>query len=349
MIEVPTIGLSKPELDDLFTDVNQEFGISEKHEEATRGGTSYVAINPPGAEIEASVTRIVYAANQYTEVASLEEQLVVYEDLRCSGAQLPAYAPKVVGRPGPVGDDGGYVATNSQFLPIKGASFYHFGGAIASLHNASQHIDLSRLQRADPHKTITDVRGAIDFLMDSPPERRFAIGDAKVTAEHIATFENAYHKANELLGRLFEVAERNGSPLAVVLEDVHDENVRRTADGTAQLIDLFPLSVAPRALDFGRVLNDFSPHFGYDPQCADEYLAGYADTIVGGKLPNDEELELAADFTQLRSSLLLGAMAINHARYGVERNEWMLAQGLHRLEVIEDRHAGWGPLTDKQK
>jgi hypothetical protein len=344
--------ISSTQLTEILDDVNTRFGLEGSADIASPGPTSIVSINSPeDPSAERRVTRLVYSHNPQADMDATRRDLQIMSQLRAHGAQLPDFDPEPFLVSMPNGNKGALIGTLSEYLPESYVQPYHHGKALASTHNASLHVDLGDLKVSN---ALDDwyMGDVLDYLeqRDEP----FEFDEVKISSVHLAVMRRKYNQANETREQLNELGKRNGTPYVAVQEDVHNENVRGMApaniDPTGKLIDMLPLRRGLAAIDIGgRPRNDWTPHFGRPIEERKGLEAGYVDHIYNAALPHPAELELAADYTQIRSSLVFIAIAVRNALTGVGEDPWLLRQGLHRVDVIEDRQASWAPLDDDQK
>jgi hypothetical protein len=342
--------MTEAQVVELFAQVNERFDLQGPPEVTSNGPTSFVAVNAPSDERALRlVTKMEYAPDIDEGLLNKRRDLEVYADLRTEGALLPEMHPDAFALRMPNGQPGGLITTLTEYLPVAKVSPYQHGRALASIHNASQYTYLSGIPRTNALDRW-GVGKALEFLKSV--ELPFTLGNTALTASHLETMERKYEEGNKLRDELWERGAAHDSPRVVVQEDVHDENIRgkRLRNRTVGMaIDMFPLEYGLAATDFGRPHNDWVHHFNADPADVEAFEEGYKSKIEGGALPYPDELKLAADYTQIRSSLVFTGIAVSNHLAGLPRNKWLWDQGLYRLENIEDRHADWRPMNEQQK
>ena len=336
---------TRENMQQLFEEINYDRGLKGDTEILAPGPHTWAAVNHPGDESAQLVTRLQYDVRVRGAHNRAQRNLRLHRHLRSQGAQLPdeergAWIVPVESR-----DNVGFVGTQAEYLPEGNVDSIDYGFAIGTLHRASLHVNTHNLPLVDPLRTEAPVGEIIDFLDARSGNVRFRIGETAVRLADLVALKYAYENAYIIYDQLMEAAQRNGSPMVVLQEDTHDENVRYSKDGVAKLLDIWPHK-GPAAIDFGRARNDWVQHFGADPAYRDGYFEGYCQVMP---LPSEQELRLAADYTQQRSSILLAAIAIKNARLGIAFDEELLKIGLHRLHVIGDRNASWRPFDSSLK
>jgi Ser/Thr protein kinase RdoA (MazF antagonist) len=266
-------------------------------------------------------------------------------ELRHAGAQVPRYigeAALILVSDVP----GGFVATATNYLPGNQASFREYGAAIASLHTASTEVDITRIPLINP---LAPVERHMDYLKTRQDiGDPFRIGETELTGYQLQDLERHLQRGTKMLDRLFAMCEAQGHPLVVVQEDVHSQNVLQDAEGSATLIDIEPFK-GPAALDFGRPLTDWHHRFGRPMLDTDDFIRGYRDTVRPEMMPDEDTLRQAADYINIRSSLILFNLAVDAVRSGHTGEEWMLRESIHRLNTIDNRHAHWNGLDNARK
>lgn len=341
---VPAV--SSEQISDAYSQAAAHYDMWHSPTVISHGPPSWVAVDNPAAPEH--VIRLTYTEDIDYALQEAEHGVNLMRDLRAHRAQIPDFDGDPVAVRTHPGRPVGFVATRSDYLSGNDVTDYEHGQAIASLHNASLEVYTDDLPHVDPLATESHVGKAIEYVKNLPAGEQFRIGDVEMTPEDVQNMEKRYRQAYSLYNDLFTVAEANGTPLVVVQEDVHDGNRLRNKDGVATIFDIRPV-VGPPAIDFGRPISDWPVRFGKGQEPTDAFIAGYADTVKGYRLPDEQELELAADFTNLRSALLIASLAINAVRAGHPGEGWMLGEGLHRLRTVDDPDAAWHPLDDARK
>lgn len=306
------------------------------------GPPSWVVKSTTGPNPEDQVAiKLRHSTNPEELLDETRQQVGLMQQVRSHGGQVLEFLdePRIIeGKPGM---RGAFVSTKSRFLPSK-TTEYKYGGAIASMHNASKQIDLSDYDHMDPLVSISNTEIAIQYLKERQAQGRpFQVGEIAVTAAQIELVEQMFAEATDIRQRLFATAKKNGSPLVVVQEDVYTNNAGQSHDGTGTLIDVDAL-IGPAALDFGRMLNDM-PRFVETGSITDieAYKTGYQDMVAGGKLPPEDELALAMQYSDRRTPLLQTTLAVNAIRTGHNGDWWLLKQGLYRLTTIGKPEMPW--------
>lgn len=339
--EGTTRPITNADVREIMDNIGECLGFSKAPEFICYGQPTWVAIGSGTTSPEDTLAiRLRHTTDPEQSLIDTAEQVDLMRRLRKYGAQVVAFLDEPWIEQGSDSMPGAFIASLSQYLPGK-ATDYQYGGAIASLHNASSSIDLSRYDHMDPLRSITSVEAAITFaeqkLTQGAPVQ---IGKVAVTEEHVEKLWRTFGTANDLRTQLFELAERNRSPLVVVQEDVYSNNAGTDYNGVGTLMDVDPF-VAPAAMDFGRVMNDWQRFRMPDANHASRFLDGYTSTIASGKLPRNDELELAMRYSDHRTPLMVASLAINGVRTGHQGDEWQLGEGLRRLDTIGMPEQQW--------
>ena len=310
------------------------------------GPPSYVAAYPNAENPEYAV-RVVHGAEADAADLLADAQLEVetIRALRENGAQVLRYVRDAM----PVKLShvpGVFVATATEFLPGKSTYGGH-GQAMASMHNASPEIDLSRVREINP---LAQVEKYIPYLLDCDAAGKpFTIGNTVITKDDLNALISHLVCGRETLAELYKVTREDGQPLVIVQEDVHNENVAQDKYGVDTLMDVQPLK-GPAALDYaGRARTDWAPRFGAPLQDLIDFDEGYLSRIRPELVPSLQAQKLAKDYMNIRSSLILFWLAIGPVVANHPGEEWMLKESLHRMRTINDRNARWNPLSKAQK
>lgn len=339
--ENSTHPITNADVREIMNNIGEDLCFLEEPEFICYGQPTWVAIGGRTTSPEDTLAiRLRHTTDPEKSLIDTAEQVDLMCRLRHYGAQVVAFQDEPWIEHGSSAMPGAFVASLSRYLPGK-ATDYQYGGAIASLHNASSCMDLSRYGQMDPLRSITSVETAIAFaeqrLVQGNPVQ---IGKVAVTAEHVEKLWHTFNIANGLRIQLFELAEYNHSPLVVVQEDVYSNNAGTDHAGIGTLMDVDPF-VAPAAMDFGRVMNDWQRFNTPGASRADHFVDGYRNIISNGELPNDSELKLAMQYSDHRTPLMVTSLAINGVRTGHQGDEWQLNEGLRRLDTIGMPEQPW--------
>lgn len=313
------------------------------------GPPSWVAANTSGNTQAGEVAlRLTYDTNLDSALEDTRKRVDLLQSLRSHGAQVVEYLeePRVIYDAQRMG---GFILTTSRYLPVKGATPFEHGQAIASLHNASLHVDTSNCEEINILEQIAPSGQIAEYLQGFLARgKTFQLGQAEMSPGQIEAYIRYLDEAEELRRGLFATSAQKGVPKVVVQEDVHDENIMRDNQGVPIAIDIDGY-VGPPAIDLGRPLTDWHHRFGKPVQFTHDYIAGY-DAHINPQLKPDQELrQMASDYMNIRSSVVFIAMAVNTAVQGQSHAEWLLDQGLHRMSVIADRDARWLPRDETRK
>ena len=346
-MHVPEI--SRADMTEIFTGINEEHGLSGQPDIKALGPISYVAVNAAMDARERTVTKLVYSPNPEQDAAAAKEDTELYLQLRANGAQLPDIHPDPFIVPSPSGE-GGFVGTLFEHLPGEAVAPFQHGRATASLENASEHVDLSRVPVSNGVEEWF-MGEAVEYLKgrDTP----LVIGSAVMHDELVEELDRQYRRGNEIRDELLYIG-RN-TKMVVVQEDGHnsnamgflDEDALGVEDTPAGLIDILPLRKGLPVVSLARWINDEGPHFRAHPADPINYLAGYVQEVRSHRLPHPAQMQLMADYMQIRTPGSIIGVAVRNHRLGIKSSEWMLKQGITRM--LGDRYDPWQPMTDSQK
>jgi hypothetical protein len=346
--------ITRAQMTEIFTDINDQYGLSGKPDIKILGPISFVAINDDPDPDKRKAAKLVYTSSLTQDLAIAKRDTALYQDLQANGAKLPDIEPNPIVVP--ADDDRGFVGNLIEYLPVDDVSPFQYGRAMGSLTNASRFVD----QTDVPISNGLDewfIGESLEYLkkLDTP----FAIGQVVLHDELVELVEQNYREGNEIREQLIGMSniDSHGTPMAFVQEDAYggpNGNVRgfatkgvASADSKPGLIDLLPLRKGLPSVTLGRMVNDMGPHFNDHPARVAGLLAGYVEEVHNHRLPHPEEIRLAADYTEIRSKLTFIGIAIRNARLGVTTNPWMLQRGIERL--TSGRYDYWLPLNDAQK
>jgi hypothetical protein len=332
-----------------FVDIAGELGIAGDLTMVSRGPFSWVAIDDDGGAREADVAlKLTPTSDPEAALDESHKRIGLLRELRSHGAQIVDYLeePRIVYDPKRMG---GYILTVSRYLPVKGATPFEHGQAVASLHNASLHVDTTDCEEINILEQLASSAHAAEYLEEFRKHGKpFQLGTVEMSPAQIEAYTQYLDEAERLRRDLFVASKQKGLPEVIVQEDVHDQNIMRDTHGTPIAIDVEGY-VGPSAIDFGRPLTDWHQRFGHPMQYTHDYIAGY-DTHVDPRLKPDEELRhMVSDYTNIRSSLVFISIAVSRAMERRTKEEWLLSQGLYRLSVINDRNIRWNALDDARK
>ena len=321
-------------------DISHDLGFLDEPEFICYGQPTWVIKGNDSTDpANAMAVRLRHTTDPEASIIETAEQVYLMQKLRACGARVVEFVHEPWIEKGPDDMPGAFVVSLSKYLPGK-ANSYQYGSAIATLHDASGQLDLSSYNRMDPLQSITPVKTAITVAEERYEEGKpVEIDGVRVTKQHISKLWRTFNIANDLRNQLFETALRNGSPLVVVQEDVYSNNAGTDWDGTETLMDVDPL-VGPAAMDFGRPLNDWR-RFKGKSEDAKAYVDGYINTVSDHKLPPKDELDLAMQFSDHRTPLMVSCLAINGIRTGHHGDAWQLQEGLRRLDLIGRPEEAW--------
>lgn len=333
----------------LFVDVAAEFGIDGELTMVSHSPMSSVAIDDDAGGREAHVAlRLALATDPEAMLEDTRKRVGVLQDLRGNGAQVIEYLdePRLVRDAQHMGS---YILTISRYLPVKGATPFEHGQAIASLHNASLRVDTAACEEINILEQLASAGRTVEHLNGIRKRgASFQLGDVKMSPDQIEAYAHYIDASEKLRRELFVTSQQKGLPEVVVQEDVHSGNVMRDSQGVPIAIDVEGY-IGPSAIDLGRPLTDWHPRFGTPLQDVCDYIAGY-DAHIDPRVKPDEKLrQMASDYINMRSSLVFISMAVTRAIDYQASEEWLLRQGLHRLQVIEDRNAPWVALDSAYK
>ncbi len=332
-----------------FANCADESGINGDLTMASYGPPSWVAVSDSGnAHTEEVALRLTHSTDLDATLEDTRKRVDLLQNLRRHGAQVVEYLeePRVIYDAQRMG---GFILTISRYLPVKGATPFEHGQAIASLHNASLHVDTSNCEEINILEQIAPSGRVAEYLQGFLTRgKAFQLGRAEMSPAQIEAYIQYLDEAEVRRRGLFAASAQKGTPEVVVQEDVHDENIMCDSQGVPIAIDIDGY-VGPPAIDLGRPLTDWHHRFGKPMQLTHDYIAGY-DAHISPQLKPDQELrQMASDYMNIRSSVVFIAMAVNTAVQGQSHAEWLLDQGLHRMSVIADRNARWLPRDETRK
>lgn len=326
----------------IAADIGEQLRFKDDPEFICYGHPTWVVKGTFSDEPENTVAvRLRHTLDVEQSLEETNQQIELVQQLGRHGARVLKFLGEAWIEPGKRDIPGAFIASMSRYLPGK-ASEYEYGAAIASMHNASRHIDTDNYKLMDPLSSITSVKTAIAYAKESEQAGKpVRINDVVVTGEHVEALERIFQRATRCRIDLFELAALNDSPLVVVQEDIYSNNVGKSDTGVGTLMDIDPF-VGPAAMDFGRTIHDWPRFKGPgNNNNTRAYKAGYMDTIESGELPDSAELSLAAAFSECRTPLIVTSLAINGLRNGFQGDEWQLREGLRRLGTIGHPEMEW--------
>lgn len=241
---------------------------------------------------------------------------------------------------------GRFVAVISRYLPGKDVDPHDYGHSMATMHNASVAAGLSNANR--PFDPLRPTRQTYQYLVEQQASGRpFRIGQTvfprgllNELGEHLTAQEAA---VQQVLGMMAVL----GLQPVLLQQDVHFGNVRYNKDGIATLMDLDDPIIGPGEADLGRVRTQWTQRFSQPVEREQSFLAAYAAEVEQSSNPNI--LALTDQIMLLRYSCALADLAINQVQLGVPTSEWLLREGMYRLEHIGDPTRKWRPLNQERK
>lgn len=310
------------------------------------GPPSYV-VAYPNAEAPRYAVRITHGAQEDAEdlISDTELEVDTIRALRENGAQVLNYVRGVTLVDTPE-IPGVFAATASVFLPGK-PTYRGYGRAIASLHNASTKIDISRIPEVQP---LAAVEKYIPYLLDRQAAGNpFKLGNTVLAEQDLETLIRHLARGTEMLDELFAVTSDAGHPLVILQEDVHSEQVAQDKHGVDTLMDVHAVK-GPAAIDYaGRAHTDWGPRFNVPLRDIIDYDEGYLDLIRPEIAPTLEMQKLAKEYMNIRSSLILFWLTVEAEANGHPGEEWMLQESLHRMRSIDQRDVRWNGLDKARK
>ncbi len=292
-------------------------------------------IHAPSVAVRISVSQDPEALLQETmEVADLTESV-----RRLGGRVLEILEPPKLLR-------GKFVAVISRYLPGANVTPYDYGRSMATMHNASVQAGLSYANR--PFDPLKSTREAYQYLAEQQSSGRpltigqtvFPKGLLDELGERLGTQEAAIPQILGLMAML-------SLKPALLQEDVHPGNVRYSKDGVATLIDLDQPSIGPGEADLGRVRTQWTKRFGAPAEREQDFLSAYAHEIRQQSDPTI--VALTDQIMLLRYGSALVDLAVRQVQLGAPASEWLLQEGIRRLEHLDDPSYRWQPLNQDRK
>ena len=318
-------------------EITERLGLQEVPEFISWRAPSWVSKSRNAAGAVAIKT--VHSLNPEVLFAETQQQVHTLQHVRANGGNVINFLEEPwLEKPQDL--PGAFTCTVSELLPESHVDTGEYAGAIGSMHIASKRVDLTRVRLVDPLESIGNMKNTLRHLRSLRKQgKHFQTGDTRISYAQHDRIEQVVAETYQLRGQWCSLAKENGSPLVLVQEDVRIDNAGKDVHGTPTILDIDP-QIGPAAIDFGRVINDW-PRFKNAARAAqvETYLAAYEEAT--GALPPTEELELAARFSNHRSSVVQTGMVVSGVMDGHPGYEWLLNESLYRLTVIDEPDAPW--------
>lgn len=249
-----------------------------------------------------------------------------------------------------------HVLTSSPLLDTsQPVPFSLYGSAIASLHNASRFIDLSKLPLFNEHKIIqATVLHMIEKYVEQGRDIR--VRDILMPPDHLRFMHDRLNGAAKDFDTMISLTKQKKRDLVAVQADVHKGNVAfekkksNTSKKTVALLDL-PGSTGPVELDRVRINYQWLYRFP-SPESFEErrlFLGAYD---YDAAVQPDPEIQAVADsYGNTLFSFWLGRLAFLRFEAGEssDLSEWLLGEAIHRIECIDDPKQVWHPYDENRK
>lgn len=242
--------------------------------------------------------------------------------------------------------NGRFVSVISRFLPGKHVTAHDYGQALASMHNASEQANLDSTKLSfDP---LSTTQSTFDYIhAQHEMGRPFQIGDTIFGEELLHTLAERLIAQQQAVREVKQIMLETGKKAVLLQEDTHLENVRGNKHGVATLIDLDEASIGAAEYDLGRARTQWPGHFRSPEQYQPNFLKGYRETIAVPSAPNI--LKRTDSIALLRFGTALISVAVRQVAQGHPANEWLLQEGIRRLNNLDDPSFEWQPLNNAQK
>lgn len=267
--------------------------------------------------------------------------------LRAHGAQVMEFAlhPRLAGAA---------VITASPFyperLPATVSGYHKFGGAIASLHNASQEMqeDFEAGAVLDP---LPVIQRCLAYLKQRDQAGEpFAIGDTTFPHEALHPFEEHLASAQVAYAKMMQLAAKRNR-LSMLALDVHAGNVLLGADGEPRIIDLADkMFVGPPEYDLARPAAHWVQRFGRDPRWREAFLEGYESKLRLGMNVDQDLLGLAIKVSDMyyATSMLKNAVEAHELGHPTDE-QWRITEVVNRLTHLDNPDYRWKSSVDYAK
>lgn len=250
--------------------------------------------------------------------------------LRARGAPVE----KIVLGPVVYGD---FVVSVTPYLPGEMSNYYQFGQALAKLHNAGTMINSTALALFDP---LLPVQKTYEYIKKCEQTGMpFGIGETLLSAYHIEILQTWLAKEQKAVAEMVRLSRKRGYQLTVLHHDIHPANARVDTSGNVILFDIDTLSMGPAEYDLARPLGQWVQRFGRPKKWVREFMQGYHHTVT--RLPDPGLLALAIDISMLHYGLSMVTREVDAAMQGTAINETHLAEGVKRLEHLDEPDFRW--------